>query len=365
MEIEDQHFVCLSDESDNEFVYHERVGPEITEIWNLTEEDIDSDFNLNQHIPSVDVQASRTLGKVKSLVHWLLLFVCLWSSFCSLSDNAMDILLSFLRAFFEAVGSTIPMVTSVAVLIPKSLHLLRKEFGLHEDSFIKFVVCPKCENLYNFDDCHTLRFGKRLTKKCSFVEFPNHRQHFRRTKCSEPLLREVNLKSGQTRLYPYKVYCYNSIISTLQRFLQRPNFMTKIESWRDRKLPNGFMADVFDGRIWKEWQYVNGKSFLASPRNCVFMLNVDWFQPFKHSVYSVGVLYMVLMNLPRAERFKPENVFLVGIIPGPREPKGNINSYLQPLVAELNLLWKEGIKVKSEGSEEVLLSSYCSTLCWL
>ena len=36
---------------------------------------------------------------------------------------------------------------------------------------------------------------------------------------------------------------------------------------------------------------------------------------------------MVLMNLLRAERFKPENVFLVGVIPERCEPKHNINSY--------------------------------------
>ena len=44
---------------------------------------------------------------------------------------------------------------------------------------------------------------------------------------------------------------------------------------------------------------------------------------------------MVLMNLPRTEMFKSDNVFLVGVIPGPHEPKLNINTYLQPLVAEL------------------------------
>ena len=91
------------------------------------------------------------------------------------------------------------------------------------------------------------------------------------------------------------------------------------------------------------------KPYLVALRNYAFMLNVDWFQPFKHSVYSEGVLYMVLMNLPRAERFKPKNVFLVGVIPGPHEPKHNINSYLQPLVAELNVLWKDGIIVKAHG----------------
>ena len=44
---------------------------------------------------------------------------------------------------------------------------------------------------------------------------------------------------------------------------------------------------------------------------------------------------MVLMNLPRTERFKSDNVFLEGVIPGPHEPKLNNNTYLQPLVAEL------------------------------
>ena len=33
-----------------------------------------------------------------------------------------------------------------------------------------------------------------------------------------------------------------------------------------------------------------------------------------------GVLYMVILNLPHAIRFKPENVLIVGIIPGPSEP---------------------------------------------
>lgn len=92
------------------------------------------------------------------------------------------------------------------------------------------------------------------------------------------------------------------------------------------------------------------KPYLAASRNYAIMRNVDWFQPFKHSVYSVGVFYMVLMNLPRAERFKPENVFLIGVIPGPHEPKHNINSYLKPLVAELNVLWKDGISIKAHGS---------------
>ena len=45
------------------------------------------------------------------------------------------------------------------------------------------------------------------------------------------------------------------------------------------------------------------------------------------------------MNLPREERLKPENVIIVGIIPGRKEPKGDINSFLKPFVVELIDFW--------------------------
>ncbi len=47
-------------------------------------------------------------------------------------------------------------------------------------------------------------------------------------------------------------------------------------------------------------------------------------------------LYMVCLNLPLEVRFKSENMFLAGIIPGPKEPSmDEINNFLQPLVGDL------------------------------
>ncbi len=145
--------------------------------------------------------------------------------------------------------------------------------------------------------------------------------------------------------------------------MRRPDFALKCELWRKRDVPRNFLADIFDGNVWKDWQYVEGQPFLASPNNFAFMLNVDWFQPYEHSIYSVGALYMVVMNLPRAERFKPENVLLVGLIPGPNEPKMNINSFLKPLVGELKVLWKEGIRVDDRKGNKIVRAALLCVAC--
>ena len=66
------------------------------------------------------------------------------------------------------------------------------------------------------------------------------------------------------------------------------------------------------------------------------MLNLDWFQPFDHTTDSYGAMYLTIMNLPREERFRKENVILVGVIPAMEHEPSNVNSFLYPLVQELN-----------------------------
>ena len=69
------------------------------------------------------------------------------------------------------------------------------------------------------------------------------------------------------------------------------------------------------------------------------MLNVDFFQPYKHSTESYGAVYLTLMNLPRSERFKQENVVLVSIIPPFSHEPSSLNTFLRPLVEELKEFW--------------------------
>ena len=107
-----------------------------------------------------------------------------------------------------------------------------------------------------------------------------------------------------------------------------------------------------------------GKPFLSQPFNLALMLNCDWFQPFERSCYSVGVLYLVILNLPRSMRFKPENIIITGILPGPKEPnQKEMNTYLRPLVKELNSLWTDGFAISHNSKEVNIFVDLIATVC--
>ena len=136
------------------------------------------------------------------------------------------------------------------------------------------------------------------------------------------------------KFVPRKLYQYHSIIASLKSLISRNGFLTECEHWRKRVSRDNVYADIYDGAVWKDLQCINGVPYLSAPHNLCFMINVDWFNPYVNTQYSAGAIYLVVLNLPRAIRYKFENVLLVGLIPGPKEPPLNINSYLCPLVQD-------------------------------
>ena len=129
-------------------------------------------------------------------------------------------------------------------------------------------------------------------------------------------------------------------------------------------MPEGMLSDIYDGCVWKKFLNLQGRAFLSQPHNLALMLNCDWFQPYKHTQYSVGVLYLTILNLPRSIRFKPENVIIAGIIPGPSEPKQyGMNCYLRPLVKELNSLWTDGISIDTNLGTVLVHVALIASVC--
>lgn len=137
----------------------------------------------------------------------------------------------------------------------------------------------------------------------------------------------------------YYPISYMPLYDYFESLLNRPGFCKLCDRWKIDIINDGIYRDVYDGKIWRDFQFYGGKPFLSEPFTYGLMLNVDWFKPHKHTEYSVRALYLTLMNLPHTMRFRPENVLLIGLIPGPKEPKRDINSILSPLVHELQKFW--------------------------
>lgn len=188
--------------------------------------------------------------------------------------------------------------------------------------------------------------GQNESKRCCHIAYPNHPQLSRRKRCDSPLLKKVRRKSGYL-LQPFKVYPYQPLKSAITQLINTPGFLESYEKWRGRNVPNGYYGDVFDGKVWREFMSPEYENFLTAPFNYLLALNIDWFEPFERGVYSIGVIYLTIQNLPREFRYRTDMIVLVGIIPGPKEPRLNVNSYLTPLVLELQEAWETGFTVVS------------------
>ena len=237
-------------------------------------------------------------------------------------------------------------------MFPTSLFVLRQLIHLVRDDFVKYVVCPSCSSLYDPGDCSQWIQGNIVAKCCTHKAFKKGKGAKER---GAKLAKKVVLSDGKACFYPFKVYCFNSVINQLEAMLKRPNFAQKCEHWRERNVTDGIYSDVYDGQVWKDFMTYNGKDFLKLPRSLGFALNVDWFQPYtRRSDVSLGVIYLVLLNLPREERFKWENVILVGVIPDMETMPKSINLFLKPLVDKMKVRWK-GIRLHSSFSSIPLI----------
>ena len=330
------------------------------EYWNEEDDEIDMDIPPPQE-PSDDAYTvidEQDDMDVNTVVWWIVMFTCVFQTLHSLSERAVHWLLKFLSTLITVMGRYSEKIARIAAAFPSTIYCRTQYLKnkLLTPTVCSSVVCQACHSLYDFNDC-TERIGIQVTVKTC--------RQCAKSRKRIPLLKQVFTSQGTEKFYPYLVYPYSSLISTLKSFFKRPNFLHACEEWRQTIAtdPN-VLCDVYDGKLWKDFFSFKGTPFLSEKNNIALMLNVDWFQPFKHRTYAVGVLYLAVMNLPRNIRFKRENIIIVGIIPGPSEPPLTINTYLAPLVSELLSLWNDGVVCDTfESGTQVVHAALLCVAC--
>lgn len=341
-------------------------------FWNEETEEVQDDVCLSESSESEeelcgeeffseeeDAVEDHPRDRTDMLIVSLLKMLLCWQSFFYVSDFAFSYLLLLIKSLLYLVAASSELTQELYKRFPSNIYQLHKSILFVKDRFQRHVVRPKCFTLYDFSDCKNIVEGVETSKKCSNVVFPNHAlAHFRRP-CGEVLLKPVSMQ-GKTNLVPRKSYSCKSIEESLEILVKREGFEDLCESWRYRNVPNDILMDVYDGDVWKCF---NGEKydFFTVERNFGVMLNVDWFQPFKHTNYSVGAIYLTILNLPRTERFKKKNIILIGLIPDMKtEPP--TNTFIEPLVDELKEAW-QGFSMKSFKSPSQPVTFKLALIC--
>ncbi|XP_028790871.1 uncharacterized protein LOC114746759 [Neltuma alba] len=149
---------------------------------------------------------------------------------------------------------------------------------------------------------------------------------------------------GRKKKVARKQLWFLPLIPRLQRLFASEKIAKQMRWHYENRRGSNVLSHPSDGQAWKvlDRTYPN---FAYDPRNVRLGLCADGFTPFGQSgrQYSCWPVIITPYNLPPEVCMTREYMFLTLIIPGPNNPKGKIDVYLQPLIDELKLLWDEGV----------------------
>jgi Transposase family tnp2 len=111
------------------------------------------------------------------------------------------------------------------------------------------------------------------------------------------------------------------------------------------------MEDIFHGDYVRHFKGPNDKLFSlgGDEGQYIFSMSVDFFHSYTNKQAGkkslIGLISAVCLNLPHSMHYKPENMFLAEVIPGPKEPPlTTLNHYLKSLINNLVDFWQTGVR---------------------
>ena len=326
------------------FFYFSLTIDEESEVWSDSdhpENDFDEEPPNSQPLEEDAQEPTRQ----KALATWLTISLLFLQVRYRLTEKLLLVLFKLFKIIMQILGRFNPFCAGVSDVLPGNFYQALSRYGLNKEHFKRFVVCKKCHRVYYMREC-IARCGTQVTTKpCSYLGLEKH-------VCGTPLLKNVELLSGRKIFTPFLTYCYVDLKTSMEYLLSCSEFVESSMDWRcHASLDHGILKSVFDGKMWNDFLCYDSTPFLQDPYNYGLILNLDWFQPYKHLSYSVGVLYLSVLNLPSHLRYKDTYTIIIGVLPGPHEPKLTVNSYMEPLVNDLLAFWS-GVSLHVHGVGE-------------
>ncbi|XP_057246857.1 uncharacterized protein LOC125499464 [Beta vulgaris subsp. vulgaris] len=150
-------------------------------------------------------------------------------------------------------------------------------------------------------------------------------------------------RTSKGSLVPMKVLIYFPITPNCKRLYATKNVAEEMTWHAKNPRAEEKMAHPSDSEAWKHLDR-SFDEFASEPRNVRLGLCTDGFGPHGKfgGQYSCWPVILTPYNLPPSMCMKKPFMFLSLLVPGPKNPKGNLDVYMQPLIEELKQLWDVG-----------------------
>lgn len=232
--------------------------------------------------------------------------------------------------------------------IPRDVRTAISRLNL-EPSIIRYATCPSCCQIYPPDPS---RPDDPYPHHCTYTETD-------KPVCGARLVRSVTSQNTQKahgpRIThtPCRPYPYRKVISWIGGMFARTALEVVMgDAWKDAvSSAADRWTDIIQAPAMRNFLGPTRERFSkqhGTDVHLVFGLFIDWFNPGGNKkagkTYSIGAIYLVCYNIPPHLRYRPENMCLVSIIPGPGEPSlEQLNHLLRPLIDEMLVLWDSGV----------------------
>jgi hypothetical protein len=204
---------------------------------------------------------------------------------------------------------------------------------------ITYACCPACNSLYppKDEDGIPMYPFSCTSEPC-------------RVRGGCDLLKVGSTPDGQSIGVPKRPFVMQDFDDFVARLLSRPGIEAAIQRSTER-MRDATTDDIVVADGLRAIKGPDDIPFLSGGQQhelrLMWCLSVDFFNPYHNKiagkVASVGSVVLSCLLLPPDMRHKPENLCLVGIIPGPREPSGEeIDHFLRPLVEIMKESWAQG-----------------------
>ncbi|KIJ24900.1 hypothetical protein M422DRAFT_79050, partial [Sphaerobolus stellatus SS14] len=154
---------------------------------------------------------------------------------------------------------------------------------------------------------------------------------------------------GASTSSPIRPFSFRDPKDWIAQFLSRPGMEELLDGAWERP-PNDLAEDIFDGSYIREELGPQTRLYRIQRKGelYLFALSVDWYNPLQNKqsvrIISFGVISLICLNLPPSLRYKWENMFLAGVIPGPRElSMEEVDHYITVIIESFLELWDPGV----------------------